>query len=275
VCAGKGTRVLANTPAGAFVDNFEGPTLSSGWSSFNDVPPLVNRFHIMQVSGGAVGTARAGRYTGTGATTVAQGGFGVGALYNVAIDTSRGTFCVDISAFDGVTFWAKLGPNAPSPSHLQLDFVVPQENPVTGGGDCVLDADGGTSCDPNAWVYMGNDPGACAGHLGESCGWTGTNEGQGYHCQAVSWGTGCEPGGATCPGGGGCFDYPSVNLPSLTASWTQITVPFAATATGGSGTALTGVIQELEWLSLDASWDFYVDEIAFYKGTPPAGPVTP
>jgi hypothetical protein len=93
--------------------------------------------------------------------------------------------------------------------------------------------------------------------------------------QAVSWGTGCEPGGATCPDSvsSGCFDYPSVNLPTLTAAWTKVTVPFA-NATGG-GTALAGVVQELEWLSLDASWDFYVDEIAFYKGSPPAGPVAP
>jgi Glycosyl hydrolases family 18 len=60
---------------------------------------------------------------------------------------------------------------------------------------------GGGACDPSAWVYMGNDPNACAGHLGESCGWTTANEGQGYHCQTVSWGIGCEPGGTTCPGG--------------------------------------------------------------------------
>ena len=29
----------------------------------------------------------------------------------------------------------------------------------------------------------------------------GDEPGQGYHCQTVSWGTGCEPGGTTCPGG--------------------------------------------------------------------------
>jgi hypothetical protein len=60
---------------------------------------------------------------------------------------------------------------------------------------------GAPTCDPSAWVYMGNDPNACAGHVGESCGWTMTNEGQGYHCQPVSWGIGCEPGGTTCPSG--------------------------------------------------------------------------
>jgi len=61
---------------------------------------------------------------------------------------------------------------------------------------------GGGSCDPNAWVYMGNDANACNGKVGEPCGWTAGNQGQGYTCQATSWGTGCEPAGAVCPGGG-------------------------------------------------------------------------
>src|SRR5579883_3399421 len=70
-----------------------------------------------------------------------------------------------------------------------------------GGGSSGGSWGGGSSCDANAWVYMANDPNACSGHIGESCGWTASNEGQGYHCQATSWGTGCEPGGAACSGG--------------------------------------------------------------------------
>src|SRR5271165_3218435 len=72
-----------------------------------------------------------------------------------------------------------------------------------GGSGGSSSSGGGSSCDPSAWVYMGNDANACAGHLGESCGWTTNDEGQGYHCQTVSWGAGCEPGGATCPSGSG------------------------------------------------------------------------
>jgi hypothetical protein len=53
---------------------------------------------------------------------------------------------------------------------------------------------------------MGSNANACTGHVGESCGWTSTNLGQGYHCQAVSWGVGCEPGGQACTGGGGTPD---------------------------------------------------------------------
>ena len=33
--------------------------------------------------------------------------------------------------------------------------------------------------------------------------------------------------------------------------------------------------QELAWLSPDSTWDFSLDEIAFYSGTPPAGAVGP
>jgi hypothetical protein len=61
---------------------------------------------------------------------------------------------------------------------------------------------GSSSCNPNAWVYMGTNANACAGNLGEPCGWTTDNEGQGYTCQTASWGPDCEPGGTVCPGGG-------------------------------------------------------------------------
>ncbi len=60
-----------------------------------------------------------------------------------------------------------------------------------------------STCNASAWVYMGSNANACDGNIGESCGWTSDNENQGYHCAATSWGTGCEPGGTTCPGGSG------------------------------------------------------------------------
>jgi chitinase len=71
---------------------------------------------------------------------------------------------------------------------------------TSGGGSG--SSSGGSTCDASAWVYLGTNANACDGNLGESCGWTATNEGQGYTCQTVSWGTGCEPGGTVCPGGG-------------------------------------------------------------------------
>lgn len=77
--------------------------------------------------------------------------------------------------------------------------VVSDSNPdvaVSDSGPIV-----GSTCDANAWVFMGENPNACDGRIGESCGWTETNLGQGYHCAITSWGTGCSPGGTTCPNG--------------------------------------------------------------------------
>jgi hypothetical protein len=133
--------VLSNTQADAFVDDFEEPKgLSPGWSWFNDVTPM-NSFEIMQVSGGAVGTLHSGSYQGTGAKTAASGGFGVGIVYNTGIDATVGQFCIDVSAFTGVSFWGM----AATDSTVQLNFVIPQLNETvtneagvrTGGGDCV------------------------------------------------------------------------------------------------------------------------------------------
>jgi len=63
-----------------------------------------------------------------------------------------------------------------------------------------------------------------------------------------------------------CFNHPQ-KMVSLTTSWVQYSVPFAD-AVGGAN-RVTGVVQQLGWLTPDANWDFWIDEIQFYKGTPP------
>jgi hypothetical protein len=204
--------VLANTQADKFIDDFEKPTLSTAWTSFNDVSPVVNKFQLALLSGGAANTATAGHYAGTGAITTAMGGFGVGAIYNTAIDPAAGVYCIEIGAFTGVSFWAKA---ATAGSQVALNYVIPQANQaqvndagVPTGGDCVSS----------------------------------------------------------------CYNYPHVTF-ALTTSWAQYIAPFTA-ASGGSATVGT-VIQEVEWLSPDSNWDFTLDEIAFYAGTPPPGAVGP
>jgi hypothetical protein len=197
VCDGAGTRVL--TLADAFIDDFEEATILSGWST--------------QVAGGACGTAHSGEYAGTGAITVMAGGFGVGTLFNEAINPAAKVYCVDISAFDGVSFWAK---SATAGSTVTVNFVLPSTNAVStnsmgqsNGGDCV-------------------------------------------------------------PASMECYNHPRATV-TLAADWTQYTVKFSA-ASGGSA-PVGNVIQEIGWLSPDATWDFSLDEIAFYKGTPPPGAI--
>jgi hypothetical protein len=211
VCKGAGTRVLTTSKMDAFIDDFEETMISPGWSSFNDVSPP-NSFLIQQATGGAVGTAHAGHYAGTGAKTTAMGGFGVGTIYNTAIDPNAGIYCIDISAFTGVSFWAKA---ATAGAKVSLNFVLPSTNAAS---------------ETDAGVQTGGD------------------------CKM------------------NCYNHPRIDF-TLTTSWAQYTAPFAA-ASGGSA-KVGSVIQELGWLSPDSDWDFSLDEIAFYAGTPPSGAVAP
>ena len=151
VCSSGGTRVLSNSQSNAFIDDFEEATgISPGWSSFNDVSPTVNVDEIMQVAGGAAGTAHAGQYMGGPAKLPSAGGFGAGTLYNTAIDPSAGLYCIDVSAFTGVSFWAKAASS--TNATIEVDFVIPQQNPqasdggVSGEGDCVCSDAACSSC---------------------------------------------------------------------------------------------------------------------------------
>jgi hypothetical protein len=202
VCAGAGTRPL--TLDQGKVDDFEEAALLAGWSSFNDVMPTSNAFHLAQEAGGAIGTAHMGHYMGTGAKTPTMGGFGVGAIYNMAIDKTNNIYCVDVTAFDGVTFWAKAA--SATANKVGVNFVVPKTN-MAPDGDCTTS----------------------------------------------------------------CYNHPQ-KLVTLTTSWAQYSVPFSA-AMGGTGAKVEGRIQMLGFLSPDSNWDFSIDEIQLYKGTPPTTPV--
>jgi hypothetical protein len=135
VCAGAGTRPL--TIAQGKIDDFEADPISTAWSSFNNLAPagMDNSIMITRAAGGALSTGFYGHYMGTGAKTPTMGGFGVGTLYNIAID-NKGIFCVDVTAFDGLSFWAKAGTAG---AHVGVNFVVPETN-LTPNGDCLVAA---------------------------------------------------------------------------------------------------------------------------------------
>jgi hypothetical protein len=205
ICDGAATRVLAITEA--TVDDFEAAAISPSWSSFNDVMPVPNAFSIAQAtSDGAATTAKSGRYQGTGAKTLPEGGYGVGAVFNIAISVAQGRYCVDISAFDGVSFWAKAAVDA---AEVEVSFVIPETNATKDGGDCVA----------------------------------------------------------------GCYNHPRKAV-TLTTQWQQYSVPFAQAGSGSS--SIKTRIQGLAWLAPhDTDWDYSIDEIAFYQGSAPTGPVGP
>ena len=210
VCAGPGTRVLTSTDT--FIDDFEETMLLPGWYSFNDIPGMPDSFKLMQTAPGAAGTAHAGHYAGMGARTptAVPSGYGVGATFNLVIDPSAGLYCVDISVFDGISFWAKA---ATASTTISLNFVVPQTNKATmdmmmrpNGGDCTVN----------------------------------------------------------------CYNHPHVNF-ALMTTWKQYTATFAVA--GGGSAKVANLIQEIVFISPDSNWDFSIDEIAYFKGTPPTGAI--
>jgi hypothetical protein len=207
VCNGMGTRVL--TLADGKVEDFEAPAISPGWSSF-DQPDDGGAHDVFKMTllttDGAATTKQSGEYQGSGILTIKEGGFGAGTVFNVAIDKTLGVYCIDVSAFDGVAFWAKSGVTG---RQFNVSFVVPETNPTGApGGDCA------------------------------------TN----------------------------CYNHPSKAI-TLTDQWAPYTVKFSEAIAGTA--KVNGRIQELLWTTPDKDFDLHLDEIAFYKCTPPAGPVAP
>lgn len=219
VCDGVASRVLMNTPEDAFIDDFEAAMISPAWYGFQDLgspggDAADSMIKLLQVMPGAATTAHAGEYKGTGANppTKGMGSFGVGLEINVGVDKSINQFCVDASAFTGVSFWAKAA--ASTEAKISAGFVIPQQNQKMFGGDC-SDTDAAN-----------------------------------------------------------CNNYPQSDI-VLTTDWAQYTVDFA-TAKGTKGAkVVNGKVQQILFLSPDASWDYSLDEIAFYSGTKPTGPVAP
>jgi hypothetical protein len=207
VCNGTGTRVLSL--ADAKVEDFEAAVISPGWSSF-DQPDNGGAHDVFKMSlvttDGAATTKHSGEYKGTGILTVKEGGFGAGSVYNVAIDKNLGVFCIDVSAFDGVAFWAK---SAVTGKQFSVSFVVPETNPQgAAGGDCTAN----------------------------------------------------------------CYNHPSKVI-TVTDQWAQYTVKFSEAIAGTA--KVNGRVQELLWTTPDKDFDLHLDEIGFYKCTPPVGPVAP
>jgi hypothetical protein len=210
VCDGLGTKALDLSTAK--LDDFEASVISPGWSAYADLgppgpDPTDNLFSVARVSPGAALTSGAGQYKGTGGNPVLKPpGFGVGAILNVALDPTSGVYCADISAFDGVSFWAKSGV---ADTVFDVAFIIPATNarspdPKFPGGDCLT----------------------------------------------------------------GCYNHPRKRV-ALSGAWEQYTVRFFDAA-GGSA-KVKNLIQEIAWVSPDSTWDFSLDEITFYKGTPPPG----
>jgi hypothetical protein len=114
-CAGKTRKV---TIADLFISDFENGDLH-GWYDYGAMGAL----HKLVIgSPGAAGTTKDGHLAAIDLTSFGAGmGFGTG--------------CWDVSALDGISFWAK--GTAGTDGTIQLQVAIPATHSVEVGGDCV------------------------------------------------------------------------------------------------------------------------------------------
>ncbi|WP_170228901.1 hypothetical protein [Polyangium fumosum] len=114
----------------AFVDDFETDMAFPGWYSFADTE-AANFSKIAREGEGAVTTTMAAHVSGTGIKAPTDGGFGAG--FGFGLKDANGA-CAGISAFDGISFWAK--GTAGADNALRLQAVHPATQAKADGGDC-------------------------------------------------------------------------------------------------------------------------------------------
>jgi hypothetical protein len=121
----------------AYIDNFETDTRFTGWYAFSDTTPP-NMPGPERVASGAVTTAFAGHVHATGIKSSKAMGYGAGFGFGL-VDPAKGA-CVDLTAFDGISFWAK--GTAGTDNTLKFQIVSPSTQPADSMpvGDCASSA---------------------------------------------------------------------------------------------------------------------------------------
>lgn len=123
--------------AEAYIDNFETDTRFTGWYSFSDTTPP-NMPGPERVATGALTTAFSGHVHATGIKSSKAMGYGAGFGFGL-VDPAKGN-CVDLTAFDGISFWAK--GTAGADNTLKFQIVSPSTQPADSMpvGDCASSA---------------------------------------------------------------------------------------------------------------------------------------
>lgn len=131
VCDGK---TFALPVGEAYIDNFEDDTRFLGWYAFSDTTPP-NMPKPERVPSGAASTAYAAHVHATGIKSSKAMGYGAGFGFGL-VDPAKGA-CVDLTAFDGISFWAK--GTVGTDNSLKFQIVSPSTQPSDSEpvGDCV------------------------------------------------------------------------------------------------------------------------------------------
>jgi hypothetical protein len=123
----------------AYIDNFEDTVRFLGWYAFSDTTPP-DMPGPARVEGGALETGWSAHVGATGIKASTAMGYGAGFGFGL-VDPAKGA-CVDISAFAGMSFWAK--GTAGASNVLKFQIVSPATQPSNSMpvGDCAP----GTAC---------------------------------------------------------------------------------------------------------------------------------
>ena len=113
-----------------FIDDFETDKVFPGWYSFADTLDA-NHKKIAREASGAVATLMSAHVSATGIKAPTAGGFGAGFGFGMK---DAAMTCAGVSAFDGVSFWAK-GTSA-ADNALRFQVVVAATQAKADGGDC-------------------------------------------------------------------------------------------------------------------------------------------
>jgi hypothetical protein len=276
----------------ASVENFQGPNLAPGWSSVD----LLNETGVFT----ALALTRVPDPFGREIVGVIPSGErGVGVTFDFALSRNATLSCVNISAFDGISFWARTVPGAAV--ELEFDFISPSSYPtgdwyarprrtvaLTGQWRRYKATFADATLGYESWDFGEVPPGSGAAGSGGNGG-TG-----GYSNPGGSGGTGGFglpiPGGGTggfglpIPGGGGAFGLP---IPGGSGGFGLLNL--GSGGTGGAGGLLnlggtggsygssaapgtirgSSVIQALGWIHREKDPVVFLDDITFYKGQPP------
>jgi hypothetical protein len=125
----------------AYIDAFEDEVRLGGWYAFSDTTPADTPAKPERVEGGALETGYAGHLSVSGIkSSKTDGGYGAGFGFGL-VDPAKGK-CVDITAFKGLSFWAK--GTAGADNTLKFQIVAPATQPTDSkpAGDCKP----GTAC---------------------------------------------------------------------------------------------------------------------------------
>jgi hypothetical protein len=126
---GGATRTLLSSET--FIDDFETEARKSGWYAFADNDVASSELLPSYVSDAAAGTTTS-LHVAASAITPPPDGFGAGFGFNLVDPDNEN--CVDVSAFAGVSFWAK--GSSGSEGLITFQIVHPATTPIAEGGDC-------------------------------------------------------------------------------------------------------------------------------------------